>query len=247
MLENIKSGVIRRPLKTFIYGAEGVGKSTFCAVPGTAWICAEDGVSTLNVSRLDPPETWPELLAQLRAYIDEPHEFWALVVDSLDWCERLAAKAVEAQEGKGIGEIPYGKGPLMVADKMGILLSMLDELVKRRGMDVYLIAHAAIVQFDDPNGEGYSRWSPSLRKQTLPMFKEWCDVLLFAQDDAYLTTVGQGFKERRVAKGNGSRNMFTEHRPSHDAKNRFQLPFKMPLCHSTYRQAIDQFYKNLGV
>lgn len=246
MLENIKSGVVRRPLKTFIYGAEGVGKSTFCAVPGTAWICAEDGVSTLNVSRLDPPETWSDLIAQVHAYINEPHEFWGIVIDSLDWCERLAAKEVEAKAGKPIGEIGYGKGPLMLADIMAGFLSLLDQLVKRRGVDIYLIAHASIVQFDDPDGEAYSRWSPSLNKRVLPMFKEWCDCLLFAQSDSYLREVGEGFKERKIAKGNGSRIMFTEHRPAHDAKNRFQLPFKMPLCHSTYRQAIDQFYSNLG-
>ncbi|CAH6911627.1 putative ATP-binding protein [Vibrio chagasii] len=246
MLENIKQGVIRRPLKTFLYGAEGVGKSTFCAVPGTAWICAEDGVSALDVTRLDSPESWGDLLSQLRAYIDEPHNYWAVVVDSLDWCERLATLAVEQSEGKSVGQIAYGKGQVMVADKMSVLLSMLNELVKKRGIDVYLIAHASIVQFDDPSGEAYSRWSPSLSKRSLPMFKEWCDCLLFIQDDSYLTTVGSGFKERKIAKGNGGRNMFTEHRPAHDAKNRFKLPFKMPLCHSTYRQAIDHFYQSIG-
>lgn len=246
MLEHMQTGVVRTPIKTFIYGAEGVGKSTFCAVPGTAWICAEDGVKHLPVNRLPSPDTWDHLIAQVQAYIDEPHSYWGLVVDSVDWCELLASEHIERKEGKSIGSIPYGKGVVMLAEKMVEFIKLLDRLVKTRGMDVYLIAHAQIVQFDDPSGEAYSRWVPALNKKVAPVFKEWVDCILFAQDDSYLTTVGTGFKERKVAKGNGSRIMFTQHRPAHDAKNRFGLPLQMPLDHTQYRQAIENFYQNLG-
>lgn len=247
MLEQMQSGVKRGPLKTMLYGAEGVGKSTFCAAPGVAWICAEDGVKHLNIERLPTPETWGDLLAQVRAYIDEPHNFWGLVVDSVDWCEMLAIEFIARRENKTFAAIPYGKGPVMLNELMVEFLKLLDQLVKTRGLDIYLIAHAQIVQFDDPSGESYSRWSPALNKKVLPPFKEWVDCLLFAQSDSYITTVGGGFKERKIAKGNGSRVMYLEHCPTHDAKNRFNLPQQMPLDHNAYRQGIENFYQSLGV
>lgn len=247
MLENMICGVQRGAIKTLIYGAEGVGKSTFCAQSGTAWICSEDGVKHLDVQRLPSPTSWQELYSQLNAYLTEPHSFWGLVVDSVDWCEALASNEVHRKVGKPVSEIPYGKGPGMVEDLMREMLSLLDQITTVRGMDVYLIAHAEIKTFDDPTGDSYSRWVPALSKRVLPPYKEWVDCILFAQNDSYLDTVGGGFSERKIAKGNGNRIMYCEHRPSHDAKNRFNLPLSMPLDHGLYRQAIEQFYKSKGI
>lgn len=245
ILSQITTGKQKKPLKTLIYGPEGVGKSTFCALPGSVWLCAENGTNHLNVARLPANPSWQQCAEYVTALETEPHDYWALVIDSADWLEHIAADFISQRERKDFGAIPYGKGPAMLADEMIKFLKAVDHLSTVRNMDIYIIAHAQITEFSDPNGDAYSRWTPALNKKCVGPFKEWADNVLFFQFDEYTSKAGQGFKERAVGKGSGRRVMLTEHRPAHDAKNRFNLPYKLPLdanAHTAYRQLIDNFY-----
>jgi hypothetical protein len=70
------------------------------------------------------------------------------------------------------------------------------------------------------------------------LVREAADAVLFARFETEL--VKTNGKTR--AYGEGNRIMYTESRPGWDAKNRFNLPFCMPLDWKTFGDAIRAFY-----
>ena len=47
-------------------------------------------------------------------------------------------------------------------------------------MVVFLIAHAKVEKFEDPEASAYDRYSPRLHKHAAALVTEWCDAVLFA-------------------------------------------------------------------
>lgn len=243
-LESITTGVIRTPLRLVLYGIEGVGKTTFCAfAPAPVFLCSEKGTAHLNVARFPVPNDWNSLFTALNELLTRPHDFKTLVLDSADWFERLAADTVAKENGKqSIEGLGFGKGYVMVAEKFKTLLTWLDAISEQRGMNILIIAHAHIESFDDPTSETYSRYTLATGKKVTPILKEWPDAVLFATFDKSLTTAGEGFHERKIAKSYGERVLFTEHRATHDAKNRWGLPERLPLNWSAFESYLNAYY-----
>ena len=62
----ITAGVQDSPVKTVLYGPEGIGKSTFAShFPDPVFIDTEGGTKRLNVKRLPQPTSWTMLLDKL--------------------------------------------------------------------------------------------------------------------------------------------------------------------------------------
>lgn len=243
-LDNLTSGKIRKPVRAVIYGVEGVGKSSFGAnAPAPIFIGAEDGTSQLDVTRFPQPDHWNDVLAAIGELYEKEHNFKTVVLDSADWAQKLCYAAV-AQEGghDSIEGYGYGKGHVMGAERFLQLMRGLDALCQK-GMNVIVIAHAQISTFQDPAGDSYDHYTMSCDKRINPMLKEWSDCVLFADFDKSTKQVGEGFNKRTIAKSYGERIIFTEHRASHDAKNRFNLPERMPLSWDAFNQAIEEFYQ----
>ena len=90
MLDNIQSGKESNPPRIMIYGSEGVGKSSWSAsAPNAIFVQTEDGLGEINCRKFPLAHNLSEVLAELTALRDEPHEFQTVVVDSADWLERL--------------------------------------------------------------------------------------------------------------------------------------------------------------
>lgn len=243
-LSNISTGVIRKPLRAVVYGVEGVGKSSFGAsAPGAVFIGAEDGTNQLNVARFPNPETWDDILSAIGELYQQEHNFQTVVLDSADWAQKMCFAQVAKENGcDSIEGLNYGKGYQMGAERYLQLMQGLDALVQK-GMNVIVIAHAQISTFQDPAGDAYQHYTISCDKRITPMLKEWAECVLFADFDKSTKEVGEGFNKRTIAKSYGERIMFTEHRASHDAKNRFNLPERMPLDWDAFSQAIESFYQ----
>ncbi len=65
-----------------------------------------------------------------------------------------------------------------MAEEFSRLLSACD-LVIAAGIHVVVTAHAKMRKFEQPDEMGaYDRWEMKLSKQTAPLLKEWCDILL---------------------------------------------------------------------
>ena len=90
LISSITRGKESCPPRIFLYGQEGVGKSTFGgSAPNPIFIQTEDGLSEIEASKFPLAESYEEALRYLEAIRDGEHEFQTLVIDSLDWLERL--------------------------------------------------------------------------------------------------------------------------------------------------------------
>lgn len=116
MLDNIQTGRENKPPRIMIYGSEGVGKSTFGAsAPGAIFIQTEDGLGEIDCRKFPLAHSLSEVIAELTALRDEAHEFQTVVVDSVDWLERLifdevcrefGVRSIEKPTAATAGDIP---------------------------------------------------------------------------------------------------------------------------------------------
>lgn len=229
MAISITSGRILTPIKTVIYGPEGIGKSTFAAAfPRAVFIDTEGSTKHMvNVARFDNIDKWENIMEAVQYVEAHSFEFMTLVLDTADWAELMCVKKVcEDHRCKGIEDMSFGKGYVYVQETFKELLDALDRCVKR-GINVVITAHAYMRKFEQPDELGsYDRWEMKLSKKVAPMIKEWADLLLFAN---YKTVVVTDDKTRhQKAQGTGKRTMYTTHHSCWDAKNRFNLPPEIP-------------------
>lgn len=231
-----------KPLFVCVYGPDGVGKSTFAAgAPNPVFIGTESGSFTLEAARLPQPKSIGQYVGQTIALRDLPHPFETIVIDSLDWLEPLIWKQVCA-EGKVETiekyEQGYGKGYVRAAEIWRGVVNELAGLAQK--FHVILIAHAKIKKFDDPShSAAYERYLVGINEHAAAVVRQAVDAVLFATFKANVKTIS---KTSARGIGEGVRLMFTQHRPAFDAKNRFNLPFEMPLDWGTFGRAVKAFY-----
>ena len=214
-----------KALKCVIYGSEGIGKSTFASqFPDPLFIDTEGSTNYMDVKRLPKPESWNMILEEIKYVLDNPTVCKTLVIDTMDWAERLCIDGFcKANNIDGIERMPYGKGFTFIAEEIGRMLNGLSQVVNK-GINVVLVAHAMMRKFEQPDELGtYDRWELKLQKKNAPLVKEWSDLLLFAN----YKTVVVNIDGKNKAQG-GKRIMYTSHHPCWDAKNRFGLPEELP-------------------
>jgi hypothetical protein len=237
MLDQVTTGPVQRPRRALIYGVQGVGKSTFGAMAEAAiFIQTEDGLSDIDCSRFPIAKTYADVLAGLGTLYSEKHEYRTVVIDSLDWLERLIWANVCAKRGvDSIEDIGYAKGYVFAIAQWREVLAGLEALRNERGMAVILIAHAMIEKFANPETDSYDRYVPRLNKHASALVAEWCDEVLFATYQIHTKTTDEGFNRKRTQGiGTGARILRTSERPAHAGKNRLNLPDEMPLDHRLY-------------
>lgn len=226
----ITKGRIPTAKKVVLYGVEGIGKTSFAAkFPDPVFIDTEGGSKSFDVARFPDPLSWQMLLDEVQSVINNPSICKTLVIDTLDWAEKLAYDHVCSVKKWDSIETPgYGAGYRYAYEEMGKLLNLLSQVVER-GVNVVLIAHAALRKFEQPDEMGsYDRWEMKLQTSakcnTASMVREHADMVLFAN---YETIVVKNEDKKAKAQG-GKRVMYTTHHPCWDAKNRFDLPEKLP-------------------
>lgn len=90
LLAQVTSGRQHRPRRVMLYGVHGIGKSTFGAMaPNPVFIQTEDGLSNIDCARFPLAESFHDVMAMLMELYSEQHDFRTVVIDSLDWLERL--------------------------------------------------------------------------------------------------------------------------------------------------------------
>lgn len=237
----INKGVQRKPRRILLYGTHGIGKSTWAAqAPSPIFVPTEDGVNDIEVDKFDLCKSLGTFNAALSYLSTENHPYRTVVVDTLDWLERLVFTQTAQDIGKkSIEEIAYGKGYILAVRHWDFIMQSLDNLRLARGMGIILLAHAKISKFQPPDSDTYNRYEPDLHATSSSMLQEWCDEVLFACYRVSTVKRDEGFnRERTRAVGDGERIAWTAERPTHYAKRRVFLPDTLPLDFGAYLQAL---------
>jgi hypothetical protein len=221
----ITTGKQTRAQRVVIYGVESVGKSTFAAqFPKPLFLDIEQGTSHLDVDRCDIG-SWKQLTDSLTEC--RSSDYKTIVIDSADWAERLCIEDLLATTKKtSIEDFGYGKGWVMVAERMARMLSSVDALIEV-GKNVVLIAHSKIHKFEAPDAlAAYDRYELKLSKQCSPLLKEFADELWFLRFKTKVSTTDTG---RGKGIGGKERIILTTHSAAYDAKTRSGLAEELPL------------------
>lgn len=214
-------GKVHRPQRTFLYGPAGVGKSTLASLARDPLYLDTDRESDELDVRRHTVLSW----AELRAYAQRPGEYGTLVIDNASKAEIMCVKhtlenvPVEAKGSSttatSIESYGWGKGYRHTYDTWLLLLADLDR-VTEAGHDVILIGHEITETVPNPGGEDFIRYEPRLQRQKagsiLSRTVEWADHVLYIGYDV----VAKDGK----ARGNGTRTIYPQARPTWLAKSR---------------------------
>lgn len=213
------------PPRICIYGGHGIGKSTLASkFPAPIFISTEDGLDSLDVTSFPRATKVEDVVDNIKTLIKEDHEFKTVVIDSVDWLiEPLIVSNVESSHDAK--DLAYGKGQMLVAEEFREILQGLDVLRVKRRMNVVLIAHAAVVKFEDPRTEPYDRYQPKLPNRCNALLQEWADVLAFAAFKVIIRKSDSGFNNQKTrGVTTGERLLHFVENPAFAAKNRYTCP-----------------------
>lgn len=237
--ENLRVGVRKVPPRICIYGGHGIGKSTLASqFPAPIFISTEDGLDSLDVTSFPKARSLGEVVESIKTLLTEEHDFRTVVIDSVDWLvEPLILDSINSQYDEK--QQAYGKGQQYMAEEFREILQGLDALRLRKNMNVVLIAHAAVVKFEDPRTDPYDRYTPKLPKLCNALLMEWADVLAFAAYKVIIKKSDGGFN-REVKRGttNGDRLLHFVENPAFAAKNRYNCPEDAEMSYDNFRNLI---------
>lgn len=228
---NIKSTRRIKPPRCIIYGAGGIGKSTIAAQsPGALFFQTEDGLANVNAVSAGIFTTYTDFvtaLSEFIAHIDDFKQFKTIVIDSLDWLERIIWEHV-AQENKVtfIEKIAYGRGYMFALSYFQTVLCMLDE-INKAGRAVLLLCHSRAETSGDPDAPDVKKNDLKLHKTSKALVVEWADAVLYA---TRLRGTARGEASPRVLRVNDSATYF--------AKTRYTVPDPCPFSILEYFNAV---------
>lgn len=226
-----------------LYGTEGIGKSTFASMfPNPLFIDTEGSTGNMDVARLDKPSSLAMLQQQVQ-FVKTNRPCGTLVIDTLDWAERLMIEYI-CQKGQkdSITKFGYGEGFIQLEEEFGRFLNSLDDLINA-GINIVLTAHAKITKFEQPDEMGaYDRYELKLGNKTTAktsaLAKEWADMVLFANYKTFsVATDDKGTKHKETG---GVRTLYANHHAAWDAKNRHGLPDEFPMDYGQIAHIFNQ-------
>lgn len=242
-LTQIRNNKQVQPPRVIIYGTPKIGKTSFAASADKPVILdLEGGSDNINVARVgrDSLTSFAAVMDVLRSLYSQPHDYKTVVIDSIDWLERMIFDEVAKEHGARtiddykVAALGFGKGYTIALNIIKSLLAALDKLRLDRNMTVILICHSAIKKFTDPESESFDRFTLKLNEKVEGLLKEWSDCILFAKQKVYVTSSEEGFN-KKINKGrSGDRVIYTQEAASYLAGNRYELPTELPLDFNTF-------------
>lgn len=246
-LASIHRGCTSLPPRVTVYGVEGIGKSTFASQsPRPIFIQTEDGLGQIDCDKFPLATSFDDVHQALAELHSEEHRYQTVVIDSLDWLERLIWDSVCQEFGvKSIEKVDggYARGYVHALGHWRQLISLLNALRSDKGMVILLIAHSKVERFEDPESSSYDRYTPRLNKHAQALICEWCDAVLFATRKIRTQTEDAGFDRKRtianpIGKDGGERILRCIGGPSCVAKNRYGLPSELPLSWAAFMNSL---------
>jgi hypothetical protein len=202
------------PSKIIIYGVPKIGKSRLASQwPAPFFIDIEGGLGYLDneVDATPRLRSFDDVMAWFKhLYESETLAAKTIVIDSLDWLEKLAQERLIKREGATSITDPsckafaYHKGVEEAASDAIKALKWLDAIHEKHGTVAVLIAHSEVKTVDLPNQEPYSRHQLKLSKALAGKSNEWADLILFADYSFHVSKEGKTSEPKPVLFAGGS-------------------------------------------
>lgn len=248
MKDLITSGINTDTITMIVSGDPGSGKTTFCAdsldKKGTALVFdLENGSLGQNVDRVTLyGKTFDDLMEILGAFFEgKLGKYPRIVLDSLDWVERLILAKVCKENGvKDASDIPYGRGFSYALQHWGKLLQACD-MIKGKGVSICMTAHTQIIKVNDPLHEEYSSHGLKLNKHAKALLTEYVDMIGYVIGNEVITSrKSDSFgKVEYTASGTGERKICFAPNPAYESKTRIAgIPDVLPLEWSAFEDAV---------
>jgi len=224
MTIKINKGRKPRPRRVLVYGENGVGKSSFAAQwPTPVFLNLEDGIGDIDCDSTDVLSNLDEFYKALIAVSESQYE--TVVVDTIDWLEKLIFAVVASNAGKAtVEDIGFGRGYQAVEQQWQDLLKGFTYLWSS-GKHVLFTCHEQIEKFTNPEGDSFNFWRPSLHAKGSGCITEWCDEVFFLRFRVNTITKDEGFGAKRaIGIGGTDRVIKTTKTAGYEAKNRLGLP-----------------------
>jgi hypothetical protein len=249
LLTRIQRGRTSKPPRIVLFGTEGIGKSTFASqAPSPVFVQVEDGLAEIDCAKFPLAKSFDEVTAALAALHADPHDFETVVIDSLDWMERLIWDALCRQYSvTSIEKVDggYARGYTHALGQWRQVLDLLNALRDDRGMAVICIAHSKVERVEDPESTAFDRHAPRLHKHACGLVCEWADAVLFAGRKIRVQSEDAGFNRKRgvafgLGKEGGERVLRCIGGPACVSKNRYGLPEELPLSWAAFMAAMSK-------
>jgi GTPase SAR1 family protein len=198
-----------------LYGAPGVGKTTFGAsVPGHLFLATEPGQDGVECLRMDT-YTWEDFVAAARDVNEDQHSdkprVRMVVVDTADALYRMAEESVLKEFGQkfiGDGPLGYGKGGNFARERFMRMLRALAKLP----CGVLLLSHAIDVESQDETGSKVLRKAPALPEKIRAELLGWVSIIGYVDTEVVRDGAGN--------RAGLARRVHTESTRAFEAKDR---------------------------
>ena len=248
MKDLISSGIKTETFTLLACGEPGSGKTTFCAdsleKKGTSLVFdLENGSLGQNVDRISLyGKGFDDLMEALKGFYDgKLGKYPRIVLDSLDWVERIILASVCKENGvKDASDIPYGRGFSYALQYWTKLIQACD-MIKSRGVSICMTAHTQIIKINDPLHEEYSSHGLKLNKHAKALLTEYVDVMGYVIGNEVITSrKSDSFgKVEYTASGTGERKICFAPNPAYESKTRIAgIPDVLPLEWSAFEDAV---------
>ena len=142
-----------------VYGTEGIGKSTLAAnAPKPIFVQTEDGLGEIACEKFPLSTSVDDVLAALAELGTEQHDYQTVVIDSLDWLERIIWDAVcrefrVASIEKADGG--YQRGYIHSLTHWRKVVDALGALRAEKGMATILIMPLLLLRYSIPKAQAH--------------------------------------------------------------------------------------------
>jgi hypothetical protein len=246
-IEDLKPKKSNLPPRIIFYAVGGFGKTTFASQsPKPIFIQAEDGAGMLELAG-KKVTNYDEVIEVISFLAEEKHDFLTVVIDTMDAMEKIIYNEVIKRHDKpiqSIEDIGFGKGYVKANELWNNLLSSLDYLREHKKLMVVILGHTKIKGYTPPDSEPYDRYTFGLQDSkntsTAELLRGWADIILFGNYKV-ITKKVEG-KTQATSKSN-ERAIYTEERPTHWGKNRYNMPYELPFPLESWKEVEKVIFK----